>query len=328
MKKIYFLLIVIICLLSTNVVRAQQGETCENPLPASNGTNSFTGIQNNDQWFSYTATQTGKVTVSSCSSATENTQVVVYKGGICFPLEKKAENDNHCSNQSQVSFLGTQGYDYLIVWKNTESASSFDWTIVEEAWSQGEVCNNPIEAVVGTGNESDHSAAVDQWFRYTAPGNGTIKVSTCGLTTENTSVRIYEDLCGIQLDGNDDFCPDQSEVEFTCVENTSYLIKWENINTSGTYNWSLVYDSPTSLEEIHHDYNLRVRSKTNVMEISLPENIEATINLYGMLGSVIKSIKSNGGVIQIDAGDLSAGIYIISISSDLGIWSEKIYLIN
>lgn len=330
MKKIYFLILATAFILLPYFVSAQ-GENCNNPIQVSAGTNSFTGVQNTDQWFNFTATQTGKITISCCGLTPEDTYVKIYSGGFCIPLTLITESDDHCSTQSKVSFIGTFdiagdfGYDYFIVWQNKSSSTSFDWTIIEESWGQGETCNDPLMTVVGSTNQCDHGSATDQWFSYTAPGNGTIKLSTCGLTTENTSVRVYDDCSGIQLDGNDDFCSTQSEVEFTCVENTSYLIQWERKAIFGTYNWSLTYDAPTSIEEAKHDYRVKVKKDLNVIELELSKNVSARITIHSMLGNVVKSDIRNGGLVQLDCSSLASGIYIVSVSSEIGVWNEKIY---
>ncbi|MCU4173850.1 T9SS type A sorting domain-containing protein [Carboxylicivirga sp. N1Y90] len=324
MKNLYTLLFVVFCLLLTNKLTAQ-GEACENPINATVGTNTFTGGHNSDQWFSFTATQTGKITISSCSLTSEDTYVKIYGGGICIPLIIKAENDDHCNLQSQVAIIGTTGNDYAIVWGNKSSAAPFDWTIVEDTWSQGEICSDPFAALEGNTNLCNHSAAGDQWFSYVAPGSGTIKVSTCGLTTENTSVRIYDDCSGIQLDGNDDFCSIQSEVEFACTENTTYLVQWEGLYTSGSYNWNLTYNAPTSISKNKHDYKLQVVKELNHIKLELPANLNARINIHSMLGNIVSSKISNGRAVQVDCSDLAEGIYIVSVSSELGVWNEKIY---
>ncbi|MDT8299958.1 MAG: GEVED domain-containing protein [Sedimentisphaerales bacterium] len=66
-------------------------------------------------WYIYTATCTGKATVSLCGSGYD-TKMAVYNGGGCNPsLSRLIEcNDDSCGWQSEVTFDATAGQQYLI----------------------------------------------------------------------------------------------------------------------------------------------------------------------------------------------------------------------
>ncbi len=67
-------------------------------------------------WYLYTATCTGDVTVSLLGSSYD-TKLAVYKGASCYPAASaliECNDDYASSYQSQVTFAGTSGQQYLI----------------------------------------------------------------------------------------------------------------------------------------------------------------------------------------------------------------------
>lgn len=70
----------------------------------------------------------------------------------------------------------------------------------------------------------------DVWFCWTAPCNGDVALSTCGLTAVDTKVAVYDgtncnDLTNSILDCNDDTCGLQSVVNWTAVAGDTYLVR-------------------------------------------------------------------------------------------------------
>jgi len=324
MLKSYFLFFV---LLSITVNVFAQGGSCYDPIDANQTANrAYTGTQGVDQWFALTATRTGKIVVSSCDLTDEDTYVKVYPGGVCIPLILKAENDDHCAAQSKVSFIGTEGYDYLIVWVNKSSSEPFNWSVTETDWQQGETCSSPIEAVEGTTNESDHGEATNQWFTYTPGDNGVMTISTCGLTSENTSVRIFDSCSGLQLTGNDDYCSEQSEVQLNVVKDQQYLIQWENEKTSGIYNWSLSFDgTPTDIEQKLID-QVKVFYENDVLSIKMFREEQVDIQVFSLSGLLVKTHSKKAMDFNINCSDLSQGIYIVQVLSESGVYSQRVLI--
>ncbi|MBC8492892.1 MAG: hypothetical protein H8D43_03825, partial [Chloroflexi bacterium] len=72
-------------------------------------------MTNPNIWYLYTATITGKVTVSLCGSKFD-TNLVIYKGSNCYPSlgDLVKQNDDACAGQSEVTFAATAGQTYLI----------------------------------------------------------------------------------------------------------------------------------------------------------------------------------------------------------------------
>ena len=66
-------------------------------------------------WYIYTATCTGKATVSLCGSSYD-TKLAVYNGGGCNPSQSRLIecNDDYCGWQSEITFDVTAGQQYLI----------------------------------------------------------------------------------------------------------------------------------------------------------------------------------------------------------------------
>ncbi|QKG79518.1 fibronectin type III domain-containing protein [Tenuifilum thalassicum] len=101
----------------------------------------------------------------------------------------------------------------------------------------GTTCENALDAVVGT-NTADCSSG-DQWFKYTATLDGVMKVSTCGLTNEDTYVKVFDGCGGQEIGSNDDYCNRQSEITIDVISGVTYYIVWENWYTSAVFDWTI-----------------------------------------------------------------------------------------
>ena len=66
----------------------------------------------------------------------------------------------------------------------------------------------------------------DVWFQWVAPAAGPYKLSTCGLTSVDTRVAVYDGSCaGAVLACNDDTCGVQSEVLFNATSGGLYVFR-------------------------------------------------------------------------------------------------------
>ncbi|MBL8858303.1 MAG: hypothetical protein JNL28_07370 [Planctomycetes bacterium] len=77
------------------------------------------------------------------------------------------------------------------------------------------------------------------WYTYAAQTNGNITVSTCGGTTGDTEIWIYDGAgCPVNpaIACNDDSCGLQSSVTFASVCGSTYTIEIANFSTSATVN--------------------------------------------------------------------------------------------
>jgi len=132
MKFIYTaVLLVFSALWSTMSAQIVEGQSCSAPISLECGlvySSSTTGVPNDNAssganlcggvgaagqiWYSYTATESGLLTVSTCGSAFD-TRIHVFTGS-CGQLVCYAQNDDACSMQSLVTFEVIQGETYLV----------------------------------------------------------------------------------------------------------------------------------------------------------------------------------------------------------------------
>ena len=121
---------------------------------------------------------------------------------------------------------------YSIVLNGVEVGSGGAFAYEESVYVNcppGIDCNNTIEAFEGMNNVPEG----DAWFRYTPAQNGQYRLSTCGNTTCNSLIWMY-DYCNMgnfddtneaTLTYNDDFCGLQAEVTPLLEGGTEYYIR-------------------------------------------------------------------------------------------------------
>ncbi|MEE2718467.1 MAG: hypothetical protein VX727_01615 [Planctomycetota bacterium] len=122
---------------TTDCTIPKYNDECASAMPAINGSNAFStldatassdsysdalcsgtylGMMHADIWFSYQATCTGSLTVSTCSTATFDTDLVVYRG-TCGDMTQIACNGDNSTCSGYSSYLQTPvtaGEQYLI----------------------------------------------------------------------------------------------------------------------------------------------------------------------------------------------------------------------
>ena len=122
-------------------------DECIDAMPASNGYTAFStadasisldayndsmcggtylGILNADIWFTYEATCTGTLNVSTCDSVTFDTDLVVYEGSCSNKVQVACNgDDDNCDDySSNLSFQATVGNTYLIRLGGWDASSS------------------------------------------------------------------------------------------------------------------------------------------------------------------------------------------------------------
>lgn len=234
MKKSIFI-VQLLFVLSLVFSFAQSGNSFYDPIPVSAGTH-IADNSNGPQWFKYVPSSDKKIKISTCGLTNEDTYFIVYDS-----LQNwVAYSNNDCNNQSEKTFFVKGGYSYYICWANYYTSGTYQWTLTELTLIPGEFCENAISAQIGT-NTADHSAGVDQWFKFTATKDGKIRISTCGQTNISTYANIYKG-CGYidYIYKNEKFCgTGQREIEFPVFAGETYYIHWQNVGNNGTYTWTL-----------------------------------------------------------------------------------------
>jgi hypothetical protein len=223
---------------------SQGGSSCSEAVTAINasqGSNTSIHTGGINQWFIYTASIDGKITITNCQKTSADTQVEIYANcGSSTPL---ISNDNYCNVQSKVVQKVSAGQTYYIKWVLLGGSSTYSWDLEEATTEQGDFCNNPIVASLGT-NSADHSSGVDQWYTYTRETDGKITISSCDITQEDTFIEVYTSCGGYPSYYNNNYCGYQSLVTFEATNGNTYYIRWKNINTSESYNWTIAENLP------------------------------------------------------------------------------------
>lgn len=201
----------------------------------------------------------GPLTASTCNQATYDTKISIFSG-TCGTLACEGGNDDGagCSGfTSEASVNTTPGtLYYILVHGFLSTSGSFDLTATLGAPPTGnDVCGGALPIVpgqtissttvgttfdnVGTCNTTNTSPGV--W--YTTVGNGDLyTATTCGATTFDTKISVFEGNCGnlLCVDGNDDDCGLQSTVNWTSTPGTQYFILVHGFGTSsGTFDLGL-----------------------------------------------------------------------------------------
>ncbi|MHC4172449.1 MAG: hypothetical protein ACYST5_05845, partial [Planctomycetota bacterium] len=235
---------------------------CQNATPVGNVTDlpfnttgaTFDGpghyMTTRNIWYLYTATCTGQATVSLCGSSFD-TKLAVYNGASCWPSAGAllAFSDDHCGQQSQVTFPAIVGNRYLIEvggWSQSDYGPGLisiscgvqpppppypqNNDDCVNAIPVGNVTNLPFNT---TGTTFDGPArymtSPNIWYLYTATCTGQATVSLCG-SNYNTKLAVYDGAscwpsAAALLAYNANFCGLQSQVTFPVTAGHQYLIE-------------------------------------------------------------------------------------------------------
>jgi len=230
------------------------------------GTTCNSATMNNDIWFEWTSDFTGICEVTTCDDADYDTKLAVYQTGVCPPTTSEQiacnDDDGSCSGYtSTMYFFATSGETYLVAiggWNSSEiGTGNVTFSDASPAPTTNDDCAAP-QAISGLGLINvDTSAATDSgagsscnsslhndvWLLWTADFDGDVKVSTCNLATYDTNIAAYSGTAACPPSLADEVaCSDDasgcagysSEMTFTCVNGTSYLIGIGGYGSSST----------------------------------------------------------------------------------------------
>lgn len=314
-------------------------------------------------WYSYTPEEDGILSVSSCGEGGD-TRVWIFSGG-CENLNIEGVNDDLCEIDapdekfwaSYREVLVTGGETYLIVWDDIWENGNFNFTL-EFSTSppgDGDFCESAIAVQPGThtielingnaavsGPNMNHTSASttnyaqSEWYSFTPETEGTINVSTCNLTTEDTRLWIYKGICGIEnlelIASNDDGCDFQSVLsEIEVNSGTTYYIEWDSEATNAPgFDWELEFNPVIAINELSDTPLFNLSPNPASEEIYLYYNTSTTTNLHIDLlnhtGQLINSKTQNNattGNFRFDVSELPSGIYFFRIREGSNVFSKK-----
>jgi len=158
-------------------------------------------------WFKYNATATGSLTVDTFGSSFD-TVLTAYSGTTLSNLARITFNDDAANTrQSSMYFDVTNGSSYYIrvaSWGSTRGSVKLNWSLVGSCPVTTVVGDNFCAAydltnVSGAQTRDNTNATIEfgeptattgvgsgsVWYRYTAPGPGTLNISTAGSGISN-----------------------------------------------------------------------------------------------------------------------------------------------
>ncbi|WP_041758448.1 hypothetical protein [Psychroflexus torquis] len=206
-----------------------------------------------DVWYSYAGTVAGQVvTFSLCGGTGFDSVLRVFDA--CDGAEIDV-NDDFCEAQSQLTLTSDGFSTYLIMVEGSGSASGeFSLTVScdPDNPAENDSCDGAIpitcsETVLGDTSSSTDTGgniAPDVWYSFTGDGvERPITLSLCGDGTDFDSVlRVFDACDGTEINVNDDFCGEQSELTFLSDGTSTYLIMVEgsgSVTTGGAFSLSV-----------------------------------------------------------------------------------------
>jgi hypothetical protein len=196
-------------------------------------------------WWKFTAPTNGTLVISTSGSSFD-TLLGVYTGSVVSSLTTVTSNDQYNGNTSQVSFSAIAGTVYLIAvdgygagsgsitlsttWTSSASVPGNDGmsaaTVLPSSSATVSGSNANATKQSGEPNHAGEAGGKSVWWKFTAPTNGTLVISTSG-SSFDTLLGVYTGSVVSSLTtvtSNDDFGGMTSEVSFSAIAGTVYLI--------------------------------------------------------------------------------------------------------
>ncbi|MEO9474212.1 MAG: M43 family zinc metalloprotease [Cyclobacteriaceae bacterium] len=211
----------------------EDGDICSAAIQAVEGTNSAAYAP---RWYSFTMPEDADLIVSSVGLTTEDTFLEIYDACGGTLLDKNDDNGDDFQSQIRLSGL-LQGDAVIIHWSASYSSAAFDWSLEVKTPEPGDNCDTAIAAVEGTNTASN----APKWFYFTMPKDGTLSLSSVGMTNEDTYVYALDGCSGNVLDENDDINDtSQSSLEVPgLLKGETVYIYWGDDYSSQGFDWSL-----------------------------------------------------------------------------------------
>lgn len=202
----------------------EPGDDCELAVTAASGTNTLPPTLNAEYWYTYTMPSDGKLVITSSSD-----KYVEFYSNTCGALNDEAGGNG---NVTTTSF--TSGDNVFIKWY-LGGEGNFDWDLSVSPLGPGDNCELAVTATAGTNT----TPAAPYWFEYTAPATAEYTISSVGMTTEDTYLRVYSDCSSPLLDASDDHEDFQSELTLSLTAGETISILWDDDYSSAAFDWTL-----------------------------------------------------------------------------------------
>lgn len=236
----------------------------------------MTGLKS--AWYSYTPTEDGIITVSSCGGAADS-RVWVFEGE-CHDLKLVGMNDDRCEQANTDPYASlrevvvTAGSTYYIMWDDVWEATGSDWDLSFEAIApaEGLFCQSATAITPGVYTVSDFGEAGvlgpnintftssttpyggSAWYSYTPDADASVTITSCEAGSD-TRVWVYTGTCDnfstLELvASNDDGtgCGVSSLIEnLEVTAGTTYYIEWDDEESAEAFDWELVLNLPGNI---------------------------------------------------------------------------------
>ena len=205
-------------------------------------------------WFFYTATADGEVTVSSFGIGGTDSEVAAATGTCAGGLTEIACNQDFTGGfpyESEITFAVTNGETYYIVWGNGWDDAAFDFTVafvIPAVAPANDLCANAeglaTDGTVASGDNTDATATADDfgndlspdvWYSFVGTGN-TVNIETFNNGGMSDSRIAVTDACGnASLDSDDDGGTGaMSLISALCTTlGTIYFVEVQGFGTTG-----------------------------------------------------------------------------------------------
>lgn len=194
------------------------GESCANPFVAVLNTNHADHNLNTDQWYVYTPSVAGTVSVHKANWG--NTQIRFYHNcsDAAFAINDTATEV--AANESLYILLRNAGF------------IAYDWDLKFVPVTPGSDRISALNAVELQNDLSTPSKSI--WYKFTPDVDADVHISTCGTASTSTYVQV-QDKFGKYLGSSSGVCDDRSDLTVTVEGGQTIYMNWKSTDSIVTF---------------------------------------------------------------------------------------------
>ncbi len=228
-----------------------------------------------------------------------------------------AEDASFTNMVTEETGISNTEYDYTLAnfettyyWrvKASNTSGDSDWSTT---WNFTTLMAAPEQPVLLT--PENEATALPKELTFTWESTQNADTYTLQISEDEAFTSLLVDESGLTATSYDFILPDYL---------TTYFWRVMATNTTGDSDWSAVWSFTTDLnigmENIAADLDLNIypNPATEYMMIDLNQN--ATISIYSLAGTLVKSIDIDGNNSKVDISDLADGAYLLKLYSTEG----------